>query len=326
MLLQPCKHALSGKNHRHSRDDPMPETMNFVYILSCSYSGSTLLTLLLDTHPRISTVGELKAAIRIDPNSYKCSCGYLMRQCPFWTDLRRILAESDVTLDLQNFGTHFRTDSSALYDRILRASVRNTGFESLRRAAITSFPKLRHEFQRILRTNRIFVDSIKRIGKGDVFLDSSKDPVRLLYLLQSGYWGVKVIHLIRDGRAVACSHMKHEGVSMREAVREWRVTHEESRRIRSRFSQRNWLSVCHEDICRSPKSKLETIFRFLGLDGDSGTLEFRSVEHHIRGNRMRLGMTSQIRLDESWKSTLTERDLREFDSTGGETNRSCGYS
>ena len=34
---------------------------DLVYILSPSYSGSTLLTFLLNTHPEIATIGELKA-------------------------------------------------------------------------------------------------------------------------------------------------------------------------------------------------------------------------------------------------------------------------
>ena len=41
---------------------------DLVYILAASHSGSTLLAMLLSTHPEICTVGELKATNLGDPH------------------------------------------------------------------------------------------------------------------------------------------------------------------------------------------------------------------------------------------------------------------
>ena len=38
-------------------------------------------------------------------------------------------------------------------------------------------------------------------GPAEAFLDGSKDPIRLKFLLDAGLWDVKVVHLTRDGRA-----------------------------------------------------------------------------------------------------------------------------
>ncbi len=47
--------------------------IRLIYILAASHSGSTLLSLLLGSHPEITTIGELKATSLGDPDQYRCS-------------------------------------------------------------------------------------------------------------------------------------------------------------------------------------------------------------------------------------------------------------
>ena len=65
----------------------LQERGDLVYILAPSYTGSTLLTFLLAQHKSIATIGELKATAREDLETYRCSCGSLMRKCHFWKTL-----------------------------------------------------------------------------------------------------------------------------------------------------------------------------------------------------------------------------------------------
>ena len=68
--------------------------IDLVYIASPSYSGSTLLTFLLNAHRDVATMGELKWG-PIDLETYCCSCGELLTACPFWQDVaRRVEAEA----------------------------------------------------------------------------------------------------------------------------------------------------------------------------------------------------------------------------------------
>jgi len=56
--------------------------MRLAYILAASHSGSTLLSMLLGSHPQIATIGEMKLSpggIR-GLNCYHCSCGEFLRQ------------------------------------------------------------------------------------------------------------------------------------------------------------------------------------------------------------------------------------------------------
>ena len=52
---------------------------DLIYIMSPSFSGSTLLTFLMGAHPSVATVGELKATSLGDIDEYDCSCGSRIR-------------------------------------------------------------------------------------------------------------------------------------------------------------------------------------------------------------------------------------------------------
>jgi hypothetical protein len=41
---------------------------------------------------------------------------------------------------------------------------------------------------------------------------------------------------------------------------------------------------------------------------------------------MRLDQTSDIRLDDRWRSNLTKEQLKEFDTVAGDLNRKYGYT
>ena len=47
--------------------------VRLVYILAASHSGSTLLAMLLGSHPDVCTVGELKATSLGNVEEYLCS-------------------------------------------------------------------------------------------------------------------------------------------------------------------------------------------------------------------------------------------------------------
>lgn len=297
-----------------------------VYIASPSYSGSTLMTFLLASHPEAATVGELKAAGIGDVDRYDCSCGARIRECPFW---RRVLGEFErraASLDLADFGTHFCRRGSPLVDRLLRARVRSLAFEAIRRLGLRVLPEGRRAHREILDRNRLFVEVVSGLKSARTFVDSSKDPNRLQYLLWAGYWPVKTLYMIRDGRGTTVSYMRHTGVPMEVAASEWRDTVMECDRVIARLARDTWLTVPYEKLCRDPERTLDRAFRFIGLDPAQATRDFRSIEQHILGNAMRLGSNSEIALDERWRATLGAGDAATFERIAGHLNRAHGYT
>ena len=297
---------------------------DLIYILAPSYTGSTLLTFLLAQHKNIATVGELKATARGNLDAYYCSCGSLMRECRFWKKVTDKMQKTDVSFKLDDFGTHFQADSF-LCNRLLCAGTRIKFLEFIRSSMLRLLPSCRRQLYGILERNLKMVEVICDLQQGEKFLDGSKDPVRLGFLNLGNYWNLKVIYLIRDGRGATNSYMRHHNVPMQAAAKEWCRTHRECDRIVQELKEDTYFTIHYEDLCTNPEAMISEIYDFLGLSVGLCDLRFKSTEHHILGNQMRLSSIGEIRLDEKWKSALTERDLEIFEQTAGRLNRSYGY-
>jgi hypothetical protein len=308
-------------------------TIDLLYIAAASRSGSTLLTFLLAAQPAVATVGELKGRI---PNieKYNCSCGVRIRSCPFWRRLTEALAQRDVAFDLSRFGTHFRFEAAGrLADRLVRASVRGALLEAGRSLALRMLPAAAREFGRILERNQLLIDAICKLRGTRVFLDGSKEPNRLKYMIQSGLWNVKAVHLVRDGRGVAHSLLKlalrkrpgsDRRTELRACARHWRRVNEACEQVLELLPRESIVRIRYEDLCRQPEATLEPVLGLIGERAVRIPEDFRSIDHHIVGNVMRL-REGHIKLDEKWHAGLSHEELAEFDRIAGDMNRLYGY-
>jgi hypothetical protein len=207
----------------------------------------------------------------------------------------------------------------------MRARVRGRLFETVRELALRLIPGAKGAYRTISEKNKLFIDVVSHLKGARVFLDSSKDPIRLKYLMAEHSWQVKAIHLIRDGRATAASFLKHDGMTIADAATEWRRTHEECKSLMKWLPRESWLTVHYENLCHNPDQVLADIFQFIGLDPSRATRDFQAIEQHILGNSMRLNSISSIALDEKWRTTWGREDLVTFNHYGGKLNRKYGY-
>ena len=321
--------------------------IRLVYILAASHSGSTLLSMLLGAHPEICTAGELKATSLDDTENYLCSCREKIKKCPFWTGISNDMAARRFSFDITNSGTDFRSGASRYVRRLLAPLHRAPLLEKVRDLALNLSPAWREQLPKIQAINTNFMDSIlNRTGK-KIIVDSSKIGIRLKYLLQNPSLDVLVIRLIRDGRGVVLTytdpanfadasdpHLRQGGtggnreserLSIADAALEWRRSNEEAEAIISQLDTSRWIEVRYEDLCTNKDKTLHRLFIFIGVDPEQAVSDFRSVEHHVIGNGMRLDSTSEIRLDERWRSRLSPADLKVFESVAGKLNSRLGY-
>ncbi|MBV5330478.1 MAG: sulfotransferase [Chlorobium sp.] len=300
------------------------ERRRLAYIMGPNYSGSTLLTLLLADHPDIATVGELKATSMGDIGSYKCSCGELLTACSFWNKAKQSLLKQGQDFSFNDFKTHFRDKKHPLTDRLLRASLRGPFFETLRNGGFMLFPTALRKKHDIIEQNKSLIEILCNLLQAKIFLDDSKEPVRLKFLLAANLWDIRAIHLIRDGRGVTNSYMRHNKANMARAAQEWMHTQQECDRMSKILGSRRCLTVHYENLCQEPAKTLTTIYQFLELQPERrSTSSTRTT--HILGNQMRLGSLQDIRLDEKWKQSLSSEDLQTFTATAGELNNIHGY-
>src|SRR5476649_1432980 len=110
------------------------------YLLAASHSGSTLLALLLASHPEVCTTGELKATSLGDPDTYRCSCGAPIRLCPFWNSVSRAMAERGGAFDITRADTHITAGASPYARKLLQPLVRGRALEAMRDTGLSLSP------------------------------------------------------------------------------------------------------------------------------------------------------------------------------------------
>jgi len=319
------------------------------YILAASHSGSTLLSMLLGSHPQLATVGELTLSPQAmgDLARYRCSCGSPIRECRFWQEVTEGMRRRGVAFDLAQAGTDYREVESRYARRLLQPMYRGRGLEALRDGALWLCPTWRKRLPDMHKRNSALVSTVAQITGADAVVDSSKIALRLKYLLRNPDLEVKVIRLVRDGRAVALTYMdpagfadaqdpsrraggmggsrEKERLSMVQAAYEWRRCIEEAEHLLKCLPRSQWFEVRYEAYCAAPAVTLAQLHRFLGVEPDRQPKDFRSVSQHVVGNGMRLDTTSKVRLDERWRSVLTQEELTIFNAMAGETNARYGY-
>jgi len=303
----------------------MNDKPTLLYILAPSFSGSTLLTYLLAQHDAIATVGEFKATQMGPPEDYHCSCGDPILSCEFWNSVRAEAAARGIEFSVDEFGTVF-DGGCAFCDKVVQATVRGALFERVRSLAIHMLPGVSKRLRSVARRNVDLADIVCHIQGGRIFLDGSKDSARLLHLINSDAWQVRVIYLQRDGRGVSSSIRKHEVISYDAAIGEWLHSVRELQRMRRRLDPAQVFDLHYEDLCMEPASCMQRIWDWLGIESLAiNKKQFKSGDYHILGNAMRLGTLSEIRLDERWREAMSESELEQFEIQAGAVNRQLGY-
>ena len=317
-----------------------------VYLLAASHSGSTLAAMLLNSHEDIFTVGELKATNLGDTSEYLCSCQSKIRSCSFWeqvSDEMRAHKQEFIVCDAR---TSLGVIESRYVQWLLRPLHRGRLLELIRDMFLKFSSTWRRELPNWQARNGDLVRSVSKLSGCKFVVDSSKIGIRLKYLSKNDGIRVKVLRIIRDGRAVALTYMdpdhfadardpsmrgggvghaSDQRVSMRIAATEWRRSNEEAEAVIANLNSEDVLQVSYEDLCTNTSKTLGSIHNFLGVSHSENYRDFKSVAHHVVGNGMRLDRSSEVVLDERWRGVLGERDLSEFDKYAGDLNRKYGY-
>lgn len=308
----------------------------YIYICSAGHSGSTLLDLLIGSHPRIASLGEIAQLPKNIALNTQCSCGLPVRSCAVWSEvMRKVGSQIGIDLTTNPYGLRMGyTRASAVID-----TAHQTRLYLARRKLILGLYYLRLKFRAsfldsvtasvidsIDNNVRVF-EAVRQVLAVDAVVDSSKSYLKALALYRRHPDRVRILLLTRDGRAVSWSNMKR-GASRAAAVREWR--HQYTRALpllRQHVSPAHILTIQYESVATDTRATLQSICSFVDLPFDDSMMNFRAKTHHVaNGNRMRMSSTSEIKLDNEWRSRLTFEDLRFFERKAGPLNRMLGYT
>ena len=293
--------------------DPIAARVPIVgYIGATSFSGSTLLSFLLNAQPGIVSIGELSWKIpKANPGKFICSCGASIDDCAFWAEVRNAMRRRGRCFDAEHWNTIFDIKSNDLLKKLAIRPLGNNLAENLRDTLVRGVPVWRAHLTDVGLQNAALIDSIAEVRGARVFVDASKDPIRARFLRAYSGLDLYVIHLVRDSPGFVNSFIKHvrRPAAFQSAIAWWNRTAGRMERIRAITPQSRWLLMRYEDLCTNPSQEIRRVLDFFGMSAVEPVLAFRSMEHHIIGNRMRLGQASEVRLDESWRANLSEEQL-----------------
>ena len=176
------------------------------------------------------------------------------------------------------------------------------------------------------------------------WIDSTPSNANCLHRIALTFPNAKVLHMVRDGRAVAMSlaklgwsgaRTKNFDTALVYAAMKWRFAVDKVYSNKSFFKDR-YLQVKYEDLVLSPKETLANVSAFLEIpDFDISMLDGRNVDRNESVNSslrtpnslfgdMEPGISSNAAF--RWKNKLTKKQIALIEACVAEDLQKYGYS
>lgn len=302
----------------------------YVYICSASYSGSTLLDMLIGSHPECESLGEVVLLPVEFAMNRACRCGSNIRECALWSEVALRLdvnTESnpcDVNLGYLNIAVGDSRLRNLCLLTLARLRYGLSYYRFLYKLKILDAFASKFD-EGIQNTFKVY-DIVRTIARKHIVVDSSKHHTRAAALYVTRPEFVRIIYLIRDGRGVFHSGLKR-GFSRRRSLDAWCRHHAHALPLlQKRVDPKHLMQVRYEDLVANPQQILSEVCQFLLITYDPAMIDFQAVVHHnVDGNAMKYVLTPGINLNEAWKAHLSKSDLEYFERKAGSINRQFGY-
>jgi Sulfotransferase family len=239
-----------------------------IFIASLSHSGSTLLDLMLNAHPDVVSVGELKqlgrfARLEKPGRRLRCTCGAeSLWVCEFWSKVSAHI-EASIGRTIGNINVENYDDAES-FDR----------------------------------DNAAVFRAVAEVSGKDYVVDSSKQIERLERLMAIDAIEVIPVFLLRDPKGQMCSAQKRP-IGFVKLIENYVRT---NRRIYHLVRNKRHAVIHYEELVQRPEETLQSLMQQLGLSFDRSQMLWAShIRHNVGGNGMRRRETSELKLDERWR-------------------------
>ncbi len=309
-------------------DVPASPRLKVLYIVGYGRSGTTVFDIALGQSQLVFGGGEIaNFTEHVWANNEHCACGYPVHDCPFWTSVIKqwSLAEEGSSpigryRDLQELVE----SNVGLVRALLR---RGTDKDWREYASLTSS----------------FFRAIALVSGCILIVDSSKAPSRAFALAQIDDIDLHVVHLVRDGRAVAWSMLKGYKRNMRAGLQRniqpksmmrtatrWCLVNLASEVLCRRLGRKRYVRVKYEEFAADPPSSLRQVERLVELDFADVKTALRHGKtitpmHQVAGNRLRMKKEITLVQDDRWRIEMPARKTATFKLFYGWMLRRYGY-
>ena len=290
-----------------------------VFIMGIGRSGSTLVELMIGSHPDCFSLGEISKLPKL---LQKKKENWFAPGSTFWQD---------------NF-TQNELEELAL------------GFSDRR---LTSYIPLKVEksVRSLLGMDAIFNPYTQLFAKTNAKLltDSSKHVHWISNKLKAkefrnGNVDAYLLYNVRDGRAVVNSYLRLERDSIEDISNRWVRLWHQYQGLYATFPDDKRMTVRYEELVTDPETTMEGVCRWLNLDFRPDMVEYwKHPHHHIVGSRGTSALISKfrgqqlrnldkhgayyqdlefkIKLDLRWKQELSPENLGVFNRISGGLNQ-----
>ncbi len=262
-----------------------------IFIVGANRSGTTLLRLMLNAHPRISIPDELvyfHPSLPADPHDWREPA---MSNAEYQTFVRAFLHRN-------------------------REALSPLSMASLERAILEAgTPDLRRPYETVLST---WTETHGKERWGE------KTPGNLFYadVLLDMFPEAQFIYVARDPRAGVNSMMKSSlfaGDTVINALNRRKYMTKGLAHLRASVPSKQWTPLRFEDLVQAPKETLQTLCAFLREDFDDGMLSYHENAQDFMKERalsqFNTAATQPVRPEKasSWRHSLTATQIAEIE-------------
>lgn len=291
---------------RRMKPQPQMGVPTILFIAGAQRSGSTIMDNILGQIDGFTSVGELRALWQngLLEGRY-CGCGAHVRECPFWGEVQA-RAFGDCPPDPATV--------VAIQDAYLRTRPRQ--LIGLKRAARGGVPASLDRYMSIIGS---VYRAIAEVGRTKVIVDSSKVPADVYALATLSGLDVRVLHLVRDPRAVAYSWSRakpspddpnHETMHTRgplSSSASWLVWNETMDRLVRPVAVGRFMRLRYEDFTAQPRAAVGEVCRFVGATETD--LPFTDERHvHLGPTHGPSGNPDRLRKDGSRETSISAHE------------------
>ncbi|MEZ4697573.1 MAG: sulfotransferase [Rhodothermales bacterium] len=290
------------------------EKLNLIYVASIGRSGSTLLECMLGAHSKMASAGELEIWPHeiMDGGVLPTGSGKYVQEDPFWMEMeRRVDPLKQPEPQIHFFREAHNAGRTLRTERI--AEFKNKPLSATVNEQIRQFGQNNYE----VFSNFLDLIAEQEGERPNWVVDASKDPYRLLWLVRSGLFNVKVVQLVKDPRgfiySVTKPHIHAEDFALHRRLW-WTFRQAGAWSIRNHLiaevaehhlPPEDYLLVQYEELASDPEGTFGRVCNMIGAEFEQQAVDnFREGSPYaIAGNPMRQ-RSGGIKLDEKWKTTL----------------------
>ena len=290
-----------------------------VCVLAPAFHGATVLSIYLDSHPEIVSLGDT-----VPRWNQNCACGSRVIDCKFWQKIIKATTNGQASDSTSQIIPPLKVNEPS---KILDYFVVG-GLYAISKISPGSVRKIQGEtIHRFLATNEVFVDTALSALNKSIFVDGEKSISKAMLIAANNPHSPKrIIHLIRDPRAYVTSSLRGKNPGTENIVRTWKRLHLSIEIFGRTFKNFEYLPVKFEDLARSPQKTMDQISLFLNLDPtivEGGNSQVR-LGHQI-GNTSYRKHGALVNSSESWRTTLTLAQQQKILQLAGRLGKKYGY-